>query len=178
MMAEQGAPRYVLIGPMGAGKSTVAAVLAARLGVEPADSDHLVERAAGKPVQQIFIDDGEPAFRALEREVVARLLGDASQAVVSLGGGAVLDPATQQDLRDCGAVVVFLDVPAAEASRRVGLGVGRPLLLGNPRATWIRLLEERRPTYEQVATVVVDTGGKSPEQVVEEILAQPIGEKL
>lgn len=165
--------RYLLIGPMGSGKSTVARVLADRLHCSRHDSDELVEQKVGKPVQQIFVDDGEPVFRTAEREIAARLISDESATVVSLGGGSVLDPATREDLRAAaarGAVVAFLDVPANEASRRVGLGVGRPLLLGNPRATWVRLLAERRPTYEGIATVVVDTGSRSPEQVADAIL--------
>jgi shikimate kinase len=159
-------PRVVLIGPMGAGKTTVGRALAARWRLGFRDTDGDIESAAGKSVQEIFVDEGEPAFRALERAAVAEALAG-HDGVLALGGGAPLDPETQALL--AGHAVFFLDVGLADAVRRVGLGVGRPLLLGNVRATVRSLLEERRPVYESVATYVVLTDGRTPDEVADEI---------
>ena len=159
-------PRVVLVGPMGAGKTTVGQVLAERWGVTLRDTDADVEAAAGKSVQDLFVDEGEAAFRAMERDAVAAALAD-HDGVLSLGGGAVLDPTTRERLT--GHRVVFLRVGLADAVRRVGLGTGRPLLLGNVRARVRQLLEERTPIYEATATVVVDTDGLSPDQVADAI---------
>jgi shikimate kinase len=164
-------PVLVLVGPPGSGKSTVGEALAARRGVAFRDTDHDVEATAGKPISDIFVDDGEPAFRALERDAVATALGS-HDGVLSLGGGAVLDPATQQLLAAyaaAGGTVVFLDVSLAHAAPRVGLNRSRPLLLGNPRAQWQALMEARRPVYERVSTVRVLTDGLTPEQVADRI---------
>jgi len=159
-------PRAVLVGPMGAGKTTVGRILAERWGVGVRDTDDDVERVAGKSVQDIFVDDGEAAFRALERIAVAVALAE-HDGVLSLGGGAVLDPDTQAAL--AGHSVVFLKVGLADASRRVGLGQGRPLLLGNVRSRIKTLLEERTPVYESVATLVVDTDGRPSAEIAAEI---------
>ena len=167
-------PKAVLVGPMGAGKSTVGRLLAASLGVGLRDTDEDVEAVAGKSVQDIFVDEGEAHFRRLERAAVAAALAE-HDGVVSLGGGAVLDPETQRRLR--GQEVVFLRVGLAEAVKRVGLGSGRPLLLGNVRARVKALLEERAPVYESVATLVVDTDGRTPEQVAAQIRASIEGEQ-
>lgn len=160
-------PRVVLVGPMGAGKSTVGRILAERWGVRVRDTDLDVERAAGKSVQDIFVDEGEAAFRALERHAVATALAE-HDGVLSLGGGAVLDPDTQALL--AGHTVVFLKVGLADAAKRVGLGQGRPLLLGNVRSRIKTLLEERTPIYEAVASLVVDTDGRSAAAVAGEIM--------
>jgi shikimate kinase len=162
-----GGPRAVLVGTMGAGKTTVGRLVAASLGVGFADSDELIEEQAGKSVQDIFVEDGESAFRALERATVARAL-DEHGGVLSLGGGAVLDPATQALLAS--QQVVFLRVGLADAVKRVGLGTGRPLLLGNVRARVKQLLDERTPVYEGLARVVVDTDGREPAVIAAEIL--------
>ena len=161
-------PRVVLVGPMGAGKSTVAALLAERWGLPVRDTDHDVEAAEGREISEIFVDDGEEHFRALERDAVHAALAD-HEGVLALGGGAVLDPGTQELLR--GHRVVFLAVGMADAVKRVGLGVGRPLLLGNVRSRVKAILDERGPVYRSVAAVVVDTDGKPPEQVADEVAA-------
>ena len=158
----------VLIGPMGAGKTTVGGLLADRLGTRLRDTDHDVEARAGRTISEIFVDDGEAAFRALEREAVAEALAT-HDGVLSLGGGAVLDPGTRELL--AGHDVVFLRVGLSDAVKRVGLGTSRPLLLGNVRGRIKALLDERTPIYESVATLVVDTDGRSPHDVAEEILA-------
>ena len=161
-------PRLVLVGPPGAGKSSVAALLAARLAVPMRDTDADVEELAGCTGSEIFVEHGEERFRELERAAVVRALAD-HDGVLALGGGAVMDPLTAADL--AGHTVVFLDVGVDDAARRVGFNVSRPLLVGNPRAQWLRLMEGRRPVYEGVATVTVLTDEKAPEQVVDEVLA-------
>ena len=158
----------VLIGPMGAGKTTVGGLVASRLGVAVRDTDQDVEAAAGRTISEIFVDSGEAAFRALEREAVAAALGT-HDGVLTLGGGAVLDPATRDLL--AGHDVVFLRVGLADAVKRVGLGTSRPLLLGNVRSRIKALLDERTPIYESVATLVVETDGRSPAEVADEIVA-------
>jgi shikimate kinase len=152
---------------MGAGKSTVGALLAEAWGTSARDTDTDVEAVAGKTVSEIFLDDGEAAFRTLEKDAVAQALTD-HDGVLSLGGGAVLDEQTRGLLE--GQRVVFLKVGLSEAVKRVGLGTSRPLLLGNVRARIKALLDERTPVYESVATETVDTDGLTPEQVAEEIL--------
>jgi len=155
-------PRVVLVGPMGAGKSTVGHLLADVWGVDFRDTDRDIEARAGKSVQDIFVDEGEPEFRALERAAVAEALAG-HDGVLALGGGAVLAEETRALL--AGHHVVFLRVGISDAAQRVGLGVARPLLLGNVRGRVKQLIEERAPLYEAVATYVVDTDGLSPEEV-------------
>lgn len=167
-------PRVVLVGPMGAGKTTVGRLLADVLGVTLRDTDEEVEAVAGRSVQDLFVDEGEARFRELEKAAVAAALAD-HDGVVSLGGGAVLDADTRTLLRD--HEVVFLRVGLADAVKRVGLGVGRPLLLGNVRARIKALLDERAPLYEEVATAVVDTDGRAPADVAEEIRGVLQGER-
>ncbi|GAA5153247.1 shikimate kinase [Nocardioides marinquilinus] len=161
-------PRVVLVGPMGAGKSTVAALLAERLGVTARDTDADVEAAEGRSVSDIFVDSGEARFRELERDAVAAALAS-HDGVLALGGGAVLDERTRSLL--AGHPVVFLRVGLSEAVKRVGLGAGRPLLLGNVRARVKALLDERAPIYESVATAVVDTDDATPAEVADRVEA-------
>jgi shikimate kinase len=156
----------VLIGSMGAGKTTVGELLATRWGIGFRDTDRDVEAVAGKPVSDIFVEDGEAAFRALERDAVATALAT-HEGVLALGGGAVLDESTQGLL--AGHTVVFLRVGLADAASRVGLGVARPLLLGNVRGRVKKLLDERNPVYESVATIEIATDGRSPEEVADAI---------
>ena len=162
-------PLGVLVGPPGSGKSTVAAVLSQRLGVKHRDTDTDIEAAAGKPISDIFVEEGEPHFRTPERAaIVSALQGDGE--VLSLGGGAILDPDTRADL--AGHTVVFLDVSLTEAAKRVGLSVARPLLLGNVRTQLRNLMEARRPLYGEVAKQTVMTDGKTPDEIADEIQEQ------
>jgi shikimate kinase len=159
-------PRVVLVGPMGAGKSTVAALLAQRWGAAARDTDADVEAAEGRTISDIFVDDGEARFRALEQAAVSRALVE-HDGVLALGGGAVLDERTRAAL--AGHCVVFLRVGLADAVKRVGLGSSRPLLLGGVRGRVKALLDERTPVYESVATSVVDTDDRPAEAVADEV---------
>lgn len=161
-------PICVVVGPPGAGKTTVGGLVAAALGVGFRDTDEDIVATAGKPIPEIFIEDGEPAFRALEREAVRTAL-TCGDGVLALGGGAILAEETRTLLR--GHTVVFLSVELTDAVGRVGLGAGRPLLTLNPRATLKYLLDQRRPLYQEVATVTVHTDGRTPEDVADEVLA-------
>ncbi|NVI90710.1 shikimate kinase [Actinomadura sp. BRA 177] len=159
-------PKAVIIGPPGSGKSTIGGALAERLGVALRDTDADVESAAGKPIGEIFIDDGEERFRELERAAVDAALAE-HEGVVALGGGAILAEETQDLL--AGHTVVYLKVGLSEAIKRVGLASARPLLVLNPRSQMRKLLEERLPIYERLGTLSVDTDGRDPAEVVEEI---------
>ena len=162
-------PAAILIGPPGAGKSTVGPLLAALLGVGFADTDSYVAAVAGKPVGDIFIEDGEAAFRGLERAAVASAVAD-YRGVLGLGGGAVLDPGTQALLDR--QPVVYLETGFAEAAKRVGLDKPRPLLLGNPRGQLRALLDQRLPVYQQLAWITVSTDARTPDDIAADIAAQ------
>jgi shikimate kinase len=169
-------PRVVIMGPPGSGKTSVGRALARALGIARRDTDTDVERMAGKPVADIFLDDGEPAFRALERDAVALAMTE-HDGVLSLGGGAILDPATQELLRAYvarGGRVVFLDVSLNAAAPRVGLNAARPLLVGNPRRQWSDLMEARRPIYEELATDTVNTDHIRADRVARELVDKGI----
>lgn len=156
----------VLIGAPGAGKSTVGRRVAELLHVPFTDTDRLIEERAGMSVSDIFVTEGEPAFRMREEEAVAdALTGD---GVVSLGGGAVTSEATRARL--LGHPVVWLQVDLSDAARRVGLNTARPLLLGNVRQTMAALLAERVPLYASVATITVDTTGRPVRDVVADVV--------
>lgn len=157
----------VLVGPPGAGKTTVGTAVAARLGVAFRDTDQDIEAAAGKSIADIFVDDGEPCFRELERHAVAVALRD-HNGVLALGGGAVLDADTREQLAR--HRVAYLSVGLADAAKRVGLARDRPVLALNPRAQLHQLLEARRPVYESVAAVTVFTDKRGVDEVVDEVM--------
>jgi shikimate kinase len=167
-------PLVVLTGPPGAGKSVVGQLLSGRLGVSFVDTDAEIEAAAGKAVAEIFVDDGEDAFRDLERAAAQRALS-AGGAVVALGSGAVLDPAVQQQL--AGQPVAYLAADFSAIARRLGLDRPRVVIPGNPRGRLRAMLEERRPVYERLATFTVDAGELAPEEIADEIEAW-LGERV
>jgi len=161
----------VLVGFMGAGKTTVGQLLAAKLGVPFADSDHVIEARAGKPISEIFADDGEPAFRQLEHDVIAGLLAAmlADGGVLALGGGAAAHAGTRANLRASGVPVAYLKVSYAEALKRVGGDQGRPMLA---RPDLAERYAQRDPLYAAVATLTVDVDGRSQADIAADLLAQ------
>ncbi len=167
-MSPAARPLLVLVGPPGAGKTTVGRALARRLGVDFTDIDAVIVARAGKSISDMFLQDGEDAFRALEREIVAEALAGVS-GVLALGGGSVLAERTRERLR--GHRVVYLSVGLADGLRRTGMSTARPLLAGvNPRSTFKALLDARAPLYREVATVEVDTVRRSANQVARAVL--------
>jgi shikimate kinase len=159
-MALGSAETVALAGMMGSGKSTVARHLGRLLGRRVICLDDAIERAAGKPVAAIFAEDGEPAFRALERRAVASL---PAGVIADLGGGAFCDPASAGRLLATGRVV-FLDISVAEAARRLGAGEGRPLA-----ARWEELRARRLPLYLR-AHLRVEVDGLAPDAVARRIV--------
>ncbi|NUS78927.1 MAG: shikimate kinase [Streptomyces sp.] len=157
-------PRVVLVGPMGVGKSTVGQLLAERLGVRYRDTDDDIVAEQDRTIAEIFVDEGEPAFRAIEKAAVQRALAE-HDGVLALGGGAILDEDTRASL--AGLPVVYLSMDVEEAVKRTGLNAARPLLAVNPRKQWRELMEARRHLYEGIATAVVATDGRTPEEVTE-----------
>jgi shikimate kinase len=162
-------PAAVLIGSMGAGKSSVGRALAKRLGVAFRDTDEDIESGAGATIADLFVSEGEPHFRTLELEAVRAALREHT-GVLALGGGAPMQPAVADLL--AGHRVVFLDVGLTEAVRRVGLGTSRPLLLGNVRGQLRARLEERRPVYQSLAWLTINVDNYTVEDVVDAITGE------
>lgn len=161
--------RILLIGPPGAGKSTVGAALAGALSLRFLDTDQLIEERSGKSVTDIFVVDGEPTFRAMELEMLDEVLR-LDDVVIGLGGGAPISQQAQEAITSSKSRVVFLDVSLSTAAPRVGFNRDRPLLLGNPRAQWQALSDVRRPIYEQLADVVIKVDDMDVETIVAEIV--------
>ena len=158
--------RIVLIGAPGSGKSTVGVALAAHLQWPFVDTDVLIELKESKKITDLFVDNGEEYFRSVEFSVLQEVLQEES-AVISLGGGAPISESAQEVLQSSNSMIVFLDVSLSTAAPRVGFNRDRPLLLGNPRAQWQALSDQRRPIYEKLATQSI----KVDDMPVDEIIA-------
>ena len=161
-------PKIVLIGPPGCGKSTVGRALSHDLQLSFSDTDSLIEEREKSSISDIFTEQGEGYFRAIEEEVVAKAL-EMESGVLSLGGGAILSQVTQELLRKSGSEIVFLDVSITGAAPRIGFNRDRPLLIDNPRARWVELMAARRHIYESLATHTVNTDDKSSNETVEAV---------
>lgn len=160
--------KIVLIGPPGAGKSSIGKALAKELKLNFIDSDSEIEKISHKKISEIFIEDGEPAFRLLEVDVVRKVLSD-FEGVISLGGGAPINKEIQDLIVDANYPVVFIDVSIAQAATRIGFNKDRPLLLVNPRQQWISLMNERRPIYEKLASQTISSDNQKPHEVAKQI---------
>ena len=163
--------RLVLIGAPGAGKSTVGKALSEKLNREFLDTDALIQDSTGKTITDIFVVDGEEAFRAIELKVLADVL-KSENTVISLGGGAPISEQAQKLITDSQSLVVFLDVSLATAAPRVGFNRDRPLLLGNPRAQWQALSDKRRPIYERLADVAIKVDEMDVDAIVTAIVKE------
>lgn len=164
-------PRVILIGPPGAGKTSIGRSLAKAMSVNFADTDALIEADQGKSVSHIFVEDGEPHFRQVEERICIDAVRQID-GVLSLGGGSVLTPSVAEAVTQSGAKVIFLDVSLAVAAPRIGFNRDRPLLLKNPRQQWQTLLDARRPIYESLSTYQIEVESRSVNQIVKEILTK------
>ena len=164
-------PVAILIGPPGAGKSSVGKSLALYLDTQFHDTDDLIENEQGMSISEIFLDKGETFFRECEKEIVAREIATFT-GVLSLGGGSVMESATRELLLDSEHPVIFLDVSLASAAPRIGFNRDRPLLVGNPRAKWQELMNIRRPIYEELADITVSSDAATPSQLAREIASR------
>ena len=160
--------KIVLIGPPGAGKTSIGKALSKELGLAFIDSDAEIERISGKTISEIFIDQGEAVFRKTEVETVTRILAE-FEGVVALGGGAPINPEIQKVLLNSEYPVIFIDVSISQAANRIGFNKDRPLLMINPRQQWLHLMSERRPIYEKLATIAVSSDNSKPSEVAKTI---------
>ncbi|CAB4588521.1 MAG: AAA family ATPase [Actinobacteria bacterium] len=160
--------KIVLIGPPGAGKTSIGKALSKELELAFIDSDAEIERISGKTISEIFVDQGEAVFRKTEVETVTRILAE-FEGVVALGGGAPINPEIQKVLLNSEYPVIFIDVSISQAANRIGFNKDRPLLMINPRQQWLHLMSERRPIYEKLATITVSSDNSKPAEVAKTI---------
>ena len=160
--------KIVLIGPPGAGKTSIGKALSKELGLAFIDSDAEIERISGKTISEIFVDQGEAVFRKTEVELVTRILAE-FEGVVALGGGAPINPEIQKVLLNSEYPVIFIDVSISQAANRIGFNKDRPLLMINPRQQWLHLMSERIPIYEKLATITVSSDNSKPAEVAKTI---------
>jgi len=154
---------------MGSGKTTIGQLLATNLNLAFRDTDQVIESETGKTVSEIFLDEGEDRFRALEKAVLRKeLLTD--DTILALGGGAPISIDAQSALRAIASPVIYFEISLASVAPRIGFNRDRPLLLHNPRGQWETLMQERRPIYESIADIVIDVNAKSEQAIVAEIL--------
>ena len=160
--------KIIFIGPPGSGKSSVGKEVAAMLKLSHIDTDQLIEEKSGKRISDIFLDDGEPAFRRMEREIVLEVLQQ-DNCVISLGGGSVIDSEVADKLR-VEPNVIYLEVSISNAAPRVGFNAERPLLVANPRQQWLKLMEDRKPIYEGLGRKKISTDNRKPREIAREIV--------
>jgi shikimate kinase len=154
---------------MGSGKTTIGKLIATHLNLPFRDTDQVIEEESGKSVSEIFLEDGEDSFRAIEKSVLRKeLLSD--DTILALGGGAPMSIDAQSALRAIASPVIYFDISLSSVAPRIGFNRDRPLLLNNPRGQWELLMQERRPIYESIADTVIDVNGKSEMDIVDEIL--------
>ena len=161
-------PNLIIIGPPGAGKSSVGRQLGKVMQIPFSDTDKIIEERTGKKIAEIFLEDGEPIFRKIEREVVLEEIAK-EECILALGGGSILDAEVDKELSRLKSRVIYLEVSISNAAPRVGFNKDRPLLAVNPRQQWMALMEKRRPIYERLAGHKVSTDNKKPSEVVNEI---------
>ena len=157
--------RIVLIGAPGSGKSTVGVALAAHLQWPFVDTDALIELKESKKITDLFVENGEEYFRSVELSALQEVLQEDS-AVISLGGGAPISDIAQELLQSSNSIIVFLDISLATAAPRVGFNRDRPLLLGNPRAQWQALSDQRRPIYEKLANQSIKVDDMTVDEII------------
>jgi shikimate kinase len=158
----------ILIGPPGAGKSSVARSLGKLINKPVLDTDLLVEERCGKSISDIFLEDGESFFRREELKVLLEAIQD-ENSILALGGGSILSEEAREALISSKRPIVFLDVSISNAAPRVGFNKDRPLLTINPRQQWLGLMETRRPIYESLATITLNTDNRKPVEVAQEL---------
>lgn len=168
--------KVVLIGPPGAGKTSIGKALSKELNLPFVDSDAEIEKLIGKKISEIFVEEGEESFRKVEVKVVKNLLSE-FKGVIALGGGAPINLDIQNLLSKANYPVIFVDVSIAQAANRIGFNKDRPLLLINPRQQWLSLMSERRPIYEKIATSTVSSDNHKPSEVAK-IISEKIESKI
>ncbi|MFM9015808.1 MAG: shikimate kinase [Candidatus Nanopelagicus sp.] len=168
--------KVVLIGPPGAGKTSIGKALSKELNLPFVDSDAEIEKLIGKKISEIFVEEGEESFRKVEVKVVKNLLSE-FKGVIALGGGAPINLDIQDLLSKANYPVIFVDVSIAQAANRIGFNKDRPLLLINPRQQWLSLMSERRPIYEKIATSTVSSDNHKPSEVAK-IISEKIESKI
>lgn len=161
-------PQVIFIGPPGSGKSSVGRALSRITHLSFSDTDSMIEEKVGKKISEIFVDDGEAFFREVEADVLASALEN-EKGILSLGGGSVMNSDSRKLLRESGALIVFLEVGIGQAAPRIGFNQDRPMLLINPRQSWLKLMEERLPIYQELATMTISTDSKKAQEVASEI---------